>query len=192
MKKRNNYGFTLIELMITLVVAVIVLTVAVPSLQDMVTSNRVATEVNSLVATLNRARSEAIKRGESVKLCASNTCTGTGNWSDGWILFRDTDDDGVVDTGELITMSQAFDDSDTLSYKEDKLGGVAKPSVLFKGDGFAFEKGVFKLCVDGDTAAKYASSVYISATGRVRLSSDTDGSGIHDNGLATSTELSCP
>ncbi len=187
MKKRNNFGFTLIELMITLVVAGIVLTVAVPSLQDMVISNRVATEVNSLVASLNKARSEAIKKGDSVSLCASSNGTScSGGWSAGWIIFDDTDDDGAFDGGEtLIYASQPLSSSNTLSY------AATESFVRFKSDGFAEEIGVFKLCESGN-AAKYARSIYISATGRVRLSSDTDGSGIHDDGLASSTELSCP
>ncbi|MCP5012166.1 MAG: prepilin-type N-terminal cleavage/methylation domain-containing protein [Aestuariibacter sp.] len=187
MKRANNLGFTLVELMITLAIAGITLTLAVPALRETIIKNRVAAEVNSLVATLNKGRSEAVKRGNSVSFCTSSNGTSCGgNWEQGWLMFDDTDGDGAFDAGEtLITVAQGFASSDTLSYT------ATNTFVRFKSGGFAQEAGVFKLC-DSSNTAKYARSLYISSTGRVRLSSDTDGTGIHDDGLATSTELSCP
>ncbi|WP_273439199.1 GspH/FimT family pseudopilin [Sedimenticola selenatireducens] len=185
MKRNHIQGFSLIELMITLVVAAIVLTLAVPSLSDVVTRNRVTAEINSLIATLNEGRSEAIKRGRTVSLCGDTACGGT--WSNGWILFEDTDNDGTLDAGETpIKISNGFTSgSDTLTYT------ATNTYVQFKSDGFALQTGTFKLCESGG-AAKYARAAYISPTGRVRLSSDSNGNGIHDDGQTTPNELSCP
>ncbi len=55
-------GFTLLELIVTVVVASILLTVAVPSFTTLIRSNRAASEANALLTMLTLARSEAIKR----------------------------------------------------------------------------------------------------------------------------------
>lgn len=188
MKRTNNLGFTLIELMITLAVAVVVLTLAAPAFRDIVIRNRVAAEINPLVATLNQGRSEAIKRGRSVTLCnSSNGTSCTGSWPAGWILFEDSDADGTLDPGETaIKVSNGFtSSSDTLTYT------AASTYVRFRSNGFSQEAGSFKLCESG-AVAKYARALYISTTGRIRLSSDTNSNGVHDDGLASPTELSCP
>lgn len=89
---KRSRGFTLIELMITLVLAAIILALGVPGFQDIVRNNRAATQSNELVAALSLARSEAVKRGARVSLCPSTdqaSCTGGTDWAGGWIVFRD-------------------------------------------------------------------------------------------------------
>jgi len=91
MKSEN--GFTLIELMITLVLAAILLTLAVPSFRQTIQNNRITTQVNEMVTAFNLARTEAIRQGSPVSVCASAdqaTCSGANNWATGWIVFTDT------------------------------------------------------------------------------------------------------
>lgn len=94
----KSYGFTLIELMITLAIVAIVLAVGVPSFQGMMRNNRIAAHTNDFLGSLNLARSEAIKRGQRVALAPN----AVGNWGQGWTIFVDADDDGVLDAGEII------------------------------------------------------------------------------------------
>lgn len=61
-------GFTLIELMVTVVMVAILATVAVPSFQQIRIGNQLASDVNSVLAGLHYARSEAVKRRASVEL----------------------------------------------------------------------------------------------------------------------------
>lgn len=93
-------GFTLIELMTSLVVLVIVLTVGVPSIINMVQTNRAAADTNRMLAALNLARSEAVRRQTQVSLCAgvagNATCSGNNDWKFGWRAF--TDNAGVAGT----------------------------------------------------------------------------------------------
>lgn len=80
-------GFTLIELLVTLTIAVILLTVAIPGLQGFLLQGRLSGHVNDLVLAMASAKSEAVKRGANVTLCASSdasTCTGA--WGDGWVI----------------------------------------------------------------------------------------------------------
>lgn len=102
-------GFTLVELLITIVVLTILLAVGVPAFQSFIKNNRVTAQANDLVSTIQLARSEALKRGTNTVVCASNdqaTCTGKDTWADGWIVFSDFDpSDGanpVVGTGKCV------------------------------------------------------------------------------------------
>ena len=104
---RLQRGFTMIELMITIMVLGLVLGLGVPGFRDLVLNNRQASAVNELVTALQLARSEAITRNvaapSAVSVCASNdgaACAGT--WSDGWIVFNDADGDGALDAGEIV------------------------------------------------------------------------------------------
>ncbi|MHB8346034.1 MAG: GspH/FimT family pseudopilin [Acidiferrobacterales bacterium] len=83
-------GFTLIELVITLAVAAILATIAVPDFETAVQNNRQVEQINALVEALNLARSTAIKEGGSwtATVCAgANTSCSDTNWADGWVVF---------------------------------------------------------------------------------------------------------
>jgi type IV fimbrial biogenesis protein FimT len=100
-------GFTLVELLITIVVVSILLAAGVPAFQSFIKNSRVTSQTNDLISTIQLARSEALKRGTNMVVCASSdqaTCTGKDTWADGWIVFSDFDpDDGAnpdVGTGK--------------------------------------------------------------------------------------------
>ena len=92
-------GFTLVELLSTLAVAGILLTVGVPSMQDLIRNNRLTAATNLFVSSLNIARSEAIKQGRNASVCVSdtqNSCSGN-NWQDGWLTWVDINQNGNLD-----------------------------------------------------------------------------------------------
>lgn len=74
-------GFTLVELMITLAVMAILLTVGIPSFQSIFQSNRLATQANEMIGSINLARSEAIKRGANVTITPN-----AGGFQNGWCI----------------------------------------------------------------------------------------------------------
>lgn len=101
---RKNKGFTLIELLITLAVAAIVMSVAIPSFTQMMLNNSSATVGTELSVALNYARSEAIKRAQRVSICASDNgiaCLPANNWKEGWLVFVD---DAATDTAAAATV----------------------------------------------------------------------------------------
>lgn len=91
-------GFTLIELMFVVALVAIGTVIAVPSLRSMIHNNRAAAQANELVSALNFARSEAVKRGGNVSVCArpssGDGCSGT-DWAQGWLVIVDTDVPGT-------------------------------------------------------------------------------------------------
>jgi type IV fimbrial biogenesis protein FimT len=83
-KAHTSRGFTLLELMVTLAIAVILASIAAPSFQNILASQRVQAATFDLLANLTLARSEAIKQNRSVTLAANNNGDA---WEDGWQIF---------------------------------------------------------------------------------------------------------
>lgn len=81
--RRAQSGFTLVELMITVVVMAVVLGVAVPSFAGMMAQNRLVATTNEVVGAVQLARVEAVRRNARVGLCPTvngAACSGA-DWS---------------------------------------------------------------------------------------------------------------
>lgn len=162
-------GFTLIELLVTLAIAAILLTVAVPNFITFVQNNRLASQANDLVTLLNLARSEAVKRNQTVTVCSSTNgtaCAGSTSWEGGYIVFADTDGDGTVDAGEdVLQVRQALESSNTL-----RAGTQVR--ITYQSNGFSPGFGdTFRLCDVRGTAS--ARAIVVSPQGRVSTSVGT-------------------
>ena len=68
---RKTRGVTLVELLIGLIIISIGMTIAIPSFNGMVERNRVATQVNEMLLSINLARSEAGRTGSRVHIQAA-------------------------------------------------------------------------------------------------------------------------
>lgn len=102
-RHRNSKGFTLIELMVTVAVVGILAVVGVPAMAGLINANRINSASDNLTAALQLARSEAIRRGTSVTVCASNdgqACASTTSWNR-WIV-RGRDNVASEAGGEVI------------------------------------------------------------------------------------------
>ncbi|MDI6005056.1 GspH/FimT family pseudopilin [Cobetia marina] len=103
-QQEGQQGFTLIELMITLAVLVITITIAVPAWQGVVARNAVTSTAETLIASVNYARSEAVASGGSITLCplnaAGDACMNSSRWSNGWAVVQGTQADARVSLGD--------------------------------------------------------------------------------------------
>lgn len=105
-------GFTLIELMVALAVMAIVLSLAIPSFESIINANRLSSAANEMVASIQTARMESLRRNRRAIVClsatpnaSSPTCS-TVNPS-GWITFLDADGSGNYNAGDtLLRVSQ--------------------------------------------------------------------------------------
>jgi type IV fimbrial biogenesis protein FimT len=111
MKCRSG-GVTLIELMTALGVLAILVAIAVPSFRGYTLRSRVTAAANDLVTAFNLARSEALRGSLNAVACASSNpdattpaCSGSTDWSNGWIVFADTNRNGDVNVGERVVQS---------------------------------------------------------------------------------------
>ena len=166
MNASKQSGLTLFELLIGLAVLSILLTVGVPSFQSTVDNNRLAAQTNALVTALNLARSEAVKRGAPVSICASTdqaTCSGATAWTQGWIAFTDASGTvGEVDAPEdtVLQVWQALSGPTTLestvAYVQYQPNGRSvAPAVV----SFELEK--------PDCSGPYSREITVAVTGRV-------------------------
>ena len=175
----RNKGFTLIELMITLAIAAILLVVGIPSFRDLMIRSRLSGQVQEFYGVINFARSEAIKRGNFVSICKSadgSQCG--GNWSDGWIVFVNNDNDspavrddiGGANEEPLLRIFPALPSGYTLN-----ANGNFTNYVTFDRIGMANNVGTFVFCANSDESK--AKAIVVSKT-RPRIATDSDGNGI--------------
>jgi type IV fimbrial biogenesis protein FimT len=164
---RNCRGVTLTELLIAVSVAAILLALAVPSFQQMIISNRITAETNSLVADLALARSEAIRRGASVTVCAASTSAGcdtslTTDWSTGRLVFVNGTTAGQVTGGTILRYTEALKGNVTLT----SANFTNNRYFQYFPSGRVDDDGTLKICHAGQTGRL----VTISNTGRTETS----------------------
>lgn len=115
-------GFTLLEILVAVAVAVILLTVGIPSFSQFIQDNRRAAQVNEFIAAMTLTRSEALKRGNRVSLCRTSgyadslpDCGEGDGWEDGWIIFTDENSDGNPDqAGDVLHVHEPLGGGITL------------------------------------------------------------------------------
>jgi type IV fimbrial biogenesis protein FimT len=160
-------GFTLIELIITLAIAAILMTVAIPNFQTFVLNNRISTQANDFLTALSLARSEAIKRATRVSICKSANgtgCTTSGSWAQGWIVFIDGGTAGTVDgTDTALQVHGALEGGGTFVGN-----GSVSSYFAYQASGYGTQFGTISLCPPSPAAVE-GLDIVISNTGRARV-----------------------
>lgn len=148
-------GFTLVELIVTLVILGILTAIAIPSFRNFTRSSEATSAANDLVSAMNLARSEAVTRAQRVSICKSanqTSCVTTGEWDQGWIVYV-----GETIIDELLRTNAAPAGLVTMS------GG---PNIMtYAPSGFFSGVSNGTIAVVSDTSQI---NVIFSSTGRVR------------------------
>ncbi len=170
--KTSKKGFTLIELMITIVIVAVLLSLAGPSFIETIRNNRIQTNTDTLFTSLIVARSEALKRNQPVVLCRSSNgsaCATSGGWEQGWLMYADESADNTLDAGEpIISVNGALLHGLTL-----RTGSNFTNRVVYRQDGTSSQVDTFVLC-DSEANLTRAREVVVSNVGRPRLVKTTD------------------
>jgi type IV fimbrial biogenesis protein FimT len=108
--KRREKGLTLIELMVTLAVAIVILAIGIPAFTSFSARDTSAATVNALVTALQQARAQALSEAHSTAVCATvnasttDTCGTDQTWNMGWLVFVEpASPDGARGAGDEIS-----------------------------------------------------------------------------------------
>jgi type IV fimbrial biogenesis protein FimT len=165
-------GFTALELLITIAIGALLLTLGAPAFTAIVLDARQTAAVNRFVHGMHVARHEALKSEADVVVCRSTTgrqCVYSGTWDAGLIVFvnRDRDSPPRVDAGEPV-----------LQYEP---GFALRPIVanrtafIFRPWGLRSVNGTLTFC--DQRGREHAKAVVVSYTGRPRATSAAAASG---------------
>ena len=182
----NNNGFSLIEILTTIAIAGVIASMAIPSYRTTIEKNKVQKERDELARS--EARSTAITKSGTTVICASDdtsTCSQSGDWTDGWIVFINNDADLTAydsSTDLLLKVSDGIDGEHSLLWSD---GGS---EVVFESSGEVSHSGTFTFC--GNSAnARRSRALIVYPTGSFRPSIDVDRNGVPE-GLG-GVELTC-
>ncbi len=184
--------------MVTVVVVAILASVAFPMLTSVIRSARITSNANDLVAGLQLARSEAVKRRAIVRVCRTDQfnaavpeCGSGVGWESGWIVFVDTGGDGAFDDGAdtIVRRTDAFEGDGTAPtvFVTPAGGGTVAIEVAYDPNGFPVVGNIGA----GGSALVFCDDRALDAAGRALLISPTGRPNIRPLDESPIPNLSC-
>ena len=155
---RGPRGFTLVELMVTIAVLAIVLSVAAPSFLGLIQGNRTQTLSQDLLGAVQLARAEAVKRRQTVLVCRRNDagtdCAEGTDWTAGWLVRESGGDvlrvwDPV--SGMVVTSPQA-----SVGFRSTGIAGAATNLSVTPSSGSGGRVGQISVSATGNTTFSMA------------------------------------
>ena len=159
-------GFTLTEMLSVLAVVSIITASTVPGMASLAERSQVDLAVRDLGSALKLSRSEAIARNKTISMCARDgeQCADSGSWASGWLIFTDTNRNGVFEDGEtLVFQGQALHESLLVN------GEQPNTAVSWFADGSASDNVEISIC-----KGEYKQGVALAHTGRVQRTEGAD------------------
>jgi len=175
-------GTTLIELMVAVGILAILGALGVPSFLSVITKARITSETNQLNGLIRFARFKAIEQEQLTILCpTSDYSLCHSDWNAPKIVFIDVNHNNERDPQEPMLMSMPKGNDSNQIYSRSK-------ALKFYESGITASPASVRIC-PVSKEAKYARLLTVSLQGKVRLSSDKNDDGIHEN--SSGAALSC-
>lgn len=172
-KFAGSNGYSLVEMMVAVCLLTTTVAWALPSLSGVAVSAKVNSGAQAMADTLRLARSEAVKRNGRVVVCKSRTgtqCDSGAGWEQGWIVFHDADNNGVLDGEEQVLHREHAVSPDLLLFGNTPVSRYVSYTAYGKTKlpSGAFQAGTFTVCMKhgGRTEAR---QVIINNAGRPRV-----------------------
>lgn len=180
---RKQKGFTLIEVMVGIAMMGIVISIAMPSMNDWLADMRVDDEISQVHRLLLISRNTAVNMDQPVTMCpldGGSRCT--NNWANDISVFIDLNNNQQYEppNESLIRVKNAIKDGDTLTFPRASI--VYQPTGQTGG-----ATGTFVYCPSGYTDKGRA--IRVSLRGRAYPSSDQDSDGRDE--IRDGTDVAC-
>lgn len=166
--RSETRGFTLYELLITILLVALISGLAIPSFAASIARQRQSVEINALFHAIHLARKESITRRKVVSLCPSLdgvSCLPSRDWSQGWLMFENADRDSPprIDAGETVLASHRVSEQVRIS--------VNRKGFTLRATFLRATNGTFVFCdPEGRITPK---ALVVSYTGRPRVARHT-------------------
>ena len=170
----RSRGFTLIELMVTIAIVAILMVVAVPSFITYQRNSELTSFSNTLLASINAARGEAMKRGRYAMVVPADGLL----WSSGWVVFVDVDGARTYNIATDVTVLVAPPPPSYLLITGSGTASLAVPYIMYDASGYSKTKAggfgaitleIKRSDVSGTEQLNQTRRVKIASTGRARV-----------------------
>jgi len=170
MNASKQAGFSLAELLATIGIGALLLSVGLPGLAEFSKNARQVSVSNDLLADFHYARDLAVTNNSRVTICPSSngaSCNGAG-WEDGHIVFVDLDGDRVVDADEAIQRVGSEMGNVNIATAEFGAAISFRPNGRAMANTVRDNSGEFIIC--DDRGAEHARALIVDVSGRARVS----------------------
>lgn len=186
----NLRGFTLIELMVTVAMLSVLIAIGAPSLATFRRNAELTSFTNTMLAALNGARGEAMKRGRNAMMVPADG----SSWSSGWIVFVDVDRSQAYEAANDIAILTREAPPSYLTINPNGVAASSPPYLMFDASGYArtrtggFGATTFEIKRNDVTGADQLAQtrrVKISSPGRIRICIPSSSSDANCSALAS-------
>ncbi len=169
----SQKGFTLAELIATVGIASLVMSIAVPGLGDLTRNTRQVTSANELLSDFHFARALAITSNSRVTVCpsASGLNCEPVDWDAGRIIFVDLDSDRTVSGAETVRQISGDVGESSINTAEFSASISYRPNGRAMAETVRDNTGEFTLC--DDRGSSHARVLIVDMSGRLRVSRET-------------------
>ena len=172
----SDKGFTLAELLVSIAILAVLATLAIPSFNNLLDRQAISQQAWEVRRALELARGLAVAEQQVWKVCMADlNLQCVKQQGQRLLVFRDSNNDHLVNGQDKLQLNLQ------IQSRNIRLSASGRSYIRFKGSGEALDSGNFLFC-GNDKSSQYGRQTIVFRSGRVRLSTDTDGDSYDDVG----------